>query len=180
MALMLTTGDSATIAVDQDAAESAEVSPSLFCRLLLKALEAAEGQTRRRKRDQAPDRLGLAIKRGLLERAAAAELTSDTFEPWLVEQIAESDAPGATRAMCELIFQEYRMARLQPRLSDWLSQGAPSDDAEPDASGQDHASHERGSRRRADRAEGEHRGRPDRWHGTDDTEYACTCHLPQR
>ena len=31
-------------------------APGAFCRLLLNALEAAEGQTWRRKRDQAPDR----------------------------------------------------------------------------------------------------------------------------
>ena len=147
--------------------ERAELAPGHFCRLLLKALEAAEGQTRRRKRDQAPDRLGLAIKRDLLERAVAAAPPQDEFESWLLAQIAGAPAPGAVRAMCEQIFLEYRMARFQPELADWLSHGAPSDDAGPDGSGSERSSRDRPSR-------------TGRWHGTDDAEFACTCHLPQR
>jgi hypothetical protein len=149
---------------ERPAEAHAELAPGMFCRLLLKALEAAEGQTRRRKRDQAPDRLGLTIKRDLLERAAEADPDADAFEGWLVAQIAEAEVPGAVRAMCEQIFLEYRMARFQPEMTAWLMHGAPSDDAEPGV----------GRRRRSDPAKG-----PDRWHGTDDTEYACTCHLPQ-
>src|SRR3954471_801627 len=85
----------------------APLAPGMFCGLLLKALEAAEGQTRRRKRDQSPDRLGLAIKRDLLERAVADDPDTVAFEGWLVEQIAGSEAPGSVRAMCEQIFLEY-------------------------------------------------------------------------
>src|SRR3954454_3833557 len=99
---------------------SREIAPGPFCGLLLKALEAAEGQTRRRKRDQSPDRLGLAIKRDLLERAVADDPDTVAFEGWLVEQIAGSEAPGSVRAMCEQIFLEYRMVRFQPDLADWL------------------------------------------------------------
>src|SRR4051812_12489095 len=90
-----------------------EIAPGPFCALLLKALEAAEGQTRRRKRDQAPDRLGLAIKRDLLERAVEAAPDADAFEGWLVAQIAETSSAGvghsagSVRAMCEQIFLEY-------------------------------------------------------------------------
>jgi hypothetical protein len=167
---------------------SVELAPGLFCRFQLQALQAAEGQTRRRKRDQAPDRLGLAIKRDLLERAAAADPAPDAFEGWLVEQIAGAPAAGAVRAMCEQIFLEYRMARLRPELADWLAQGAPSDDAEPvpaDPSaptGSDRPGQGRQERGRADRMPDRSGGgrRPDRWHGTDEAAFACTCHLPQR
>jgi len=135
----------------------AELRPGPFCRMLLVALEAAEGQTRRRKRDQAPDRLGLAIKRDLLERAVAADPAPAEFESWLVAQIAGAPTAGSVRAMCEQIFLEYRMARLQPELADWLVRGAPSDDAEPIK-----------------------REKRDRWHGRDEDAYDCTCHLPLR
>ena len=147
------------------------LTPGNVCRSLLQALEAAEGQTRRRKRDQAPDRLGLATKRELLERIVQADPAADEFEGWLVSQITQVDAAGAgaVRAMCEEIFQDYRMALLQPEMAHWLQHGAPSDDAEPSRT-------RKGWRKRQDD------GAPgaDRWRGTDDTEFACTCHLPQR
>ena len=107
------------------------VRPGEFCRFQLKALEAAEGQTRRRKRDQAPDKLGLAIKRDLLQRAAEADPEPSAFEGWLMEQIVRAPNAGAVRAMSEQIFLEYRMARLQPELAEWLVRGAPSDDVDP-------------------------------------------------
>lgn len=152
--------------IDSPGAQTA-LSPGLFCEYLLQALEAAEGQTRRRKRDQAPDRLGLATKREILERAMEANPSAAEFEGWLVAQIAGAESPGAVRAMCGEIFQEYRMARLQPEMAHWLEHGAPSDDAEP------------GQRRRR-RGPGDGSGKGDRWQGTDDQAYACTCHLPQR
>jgi hypothetical protein len=143
------------------------VRPGAFCGFLLKALEAAEGQTRRRKRDQAPDKLGLAIKRELLQRAAAADPEPDTFEGWLMEQVVRTPGAGPVRAMCEQIFLEYRLAALQPDFAGWLAAGAPSDDADPE--GPD------GRRERADRP-----ARHDRWHGTDDAAFACTCQLDHR
>jgi hypothetical protein len=148
-----------------------QLRPGQVCRALLQALEAAEGQTRRRKRDQAPDRLGLATKRDILERAVEADPAADEFEGWLVAQIAAADGPGAgaVRAMCEEIFQDYRMALLQPQMAHWLQHGAPSDDADPAS---------QGGRRR--RGKGDGSGKDDRWRGTDDVEFACTCHLPQR
>ena len=161
------------------AAESGELRPGPFCRMLLKALEAAEGQTRRRKRDQAPDRVGLAIKRDLLERAVAADPAPSDFEGWLIAQIAEAPVAGSVRAMCEQIFLEYRMARLQPELADWLTRGAPSDDADRSPSGPDSSGGERRSRRRRREAVGDQTG-PDRWHGRDEEVYDCTCHLPLR
>ncbi len=142
-----------------------ELRPGPFCRFLLKALDAADGQTRRRKRDQAPDKLGLALKRDLLERAAEADPAPGAFEGWLMAQIVQASAAGPVRAMCEQIFLEFRMASLQPEFAEWLVAGAPSDDAEPDGRSQ--------APGRAKRL-----GSDDRWHGTDDPSIACTCHLP--
>ena len=144
---------------------SVEPRPGQFCRYLLKALEASEGQTRRRKRDQAPDKLGLAVKRELLQRAAEADPDPAAFEAWLMAQILESPAAGGVRAMCEQIFLEYRMASLRPEFADWLAEGAPSEDAELDES--------RGRRERP------RSGQHDRWQGHDEMDIACTCHLPQ-
>ena len=155
--------------------DAAELTPANVCRYLLQALESAEGQTRRRKRDQAPDRLGLAIKRDILSRVVTAAPAADEFEGWLVGQIVEAEVPGAARAMCEEIFLEYRMALLQPEMAHWLQHGAPSDDAEPSRT-------RKGWRKRDGATDGGpgpgERGQ-DRWRGTDDTEFACSCHLPQ-
>jgi len=43
-------------------------TPGVFARQALKAIEASEGRTMRRKRDQLADVIGLGIKRGLLAR----------------------------------------------------------------------------------------------------------------
>jgi len=45
------------------------IRPTQVCQALLAALEASGGQRKRRKRDQTPDAIGLAVKRELLERA---------------------------------------------------------------------------------------------------------------
>ncbi len=142
-----------------------EYRPGEFCRFLLKALEAAEGQTRRRKRDQAPDKLGLGVKRSLLQRAVEADPDPDAFEAWLASQIVAAPAAGAVRAMCEQIFLEYRLAGLRPEFAAWLAEGAPSADADPARAG------ERQSQERSYQHE--------RWQGRDETEIGCTCHLPQ-
>ena len=47
---------------------SPAIRPAEVCKALLAALDASEGQRKRRKRDQTPDAIGLAVKRGLLER----------------------------------------------------------------------------------------------------------------
>jgi hypothetical protein len=149
------------------AASDPSIRPGAFCRSLLNALEAAESQTRRRKRDQAPDRFGLAVKRELLEQAVAADPEPESFETWLLEQVIRSPHAGSVRAMCEQIFLEYRMAERQHDLAAWLAAGAPSDDVEPER-----------PRRERDRRNSP--DAPDRWRGTDDPWIACTCHLPQR
>jgi hypothetical protein len=105
--------------------------PSEFGRLALKALEAAEGQTRRRKRDQRPDQLGLAIKRGLLARLAEEDPPPHAFETWLMTQVFAAPAGGPVRAMAIQVLDEYRFSALDGGLNRWLREGAPSDDAAP-------------------------------------------------
>jgi hypothetical protein len=104
--------------------------PGEFCRLALQALGSSEGRSRRRKRDQTPDTLGLGIKRDLLERAAEADPPPERFEAWLLEQVLATPASGPVRAMCIQILDEYRAAQMTPGLADWLVQGAPSADAD--------------------------------------------------
>lgn len=112
--------------------------PGPVCRALLDALEASEGRRRRRKRDQRPDAIGLAIKRELLERAADADPPPEAFEGWLLEQCLEARGPhplGAVRAMAIQIFHEWRLAAAIGDFERWLASGAPSEDrADGDAS----------------------------------------------
>ena len=152
-----------------------ELTPAAFCRTLLATLDAAEGRTRRRKRDQTPDRIGLGIKRDLLEAGVAADPAPDEFEGWLVEQVFAADAPGAVRAMCEQVFLEYRMARHQPEMAAWLARGAPSDDAALGQPGNVEPSWAPRRDRRAGPGDGAER------HGAhvgDGEPPACTCDLP--
>ena len=138
---------------------AAELTPAAFCRTLLATLDAAEGRTRRRKRDQTPDRIGLGIKRDLLEAGVAADPAPDEFEGWLVEQV----------------FLEYRMARHQPEMAAWLARGAPSDDAALGQPGNVEPSWAPRRDRRAGPGDGAER------HGAhvgDGESSACTCDLP--
>ncbi len=115
--------------------------PAEFCRLALKALEGAEGQTRRRKRDQRPDQVGLAMKRELLTRGAEAAPEPEAFEAWLMAQVLAAPVPGPVRAMCAEILDEYRLAALDTSLRAWLCAGAPTDDALPRPPKTDHELH---------------------------------------
>ena len=104
--------------------------PAAVCRELLAALEASEGRRQRRKRDTTPDAIGLAIKLDLLQRAIAADPDPDQFEAWLQEQcIAAGPGEGGVRAMALSIFEEWRLAHEAESFREWLSRGAPSDDA---------------------------------------------------
>ncbi len=107
------------------------LQPGQFCRLLLQTLEAAEGRRRRRKRDQTPDAIGLALKRDLLERAVADDPPPEAFEAWLLGAAIAAPASGPVRAMCAEIFHEYRFAAADPHFHGWLEAGAPSADADP-------------------------------------------------
>jgi hypothetical protein len=115
-----------------------EARPAHVCRFLLKTVDASEGQTRRRKRDQGPDRIGLGLRRELLEKAVADDPPTSEFEAWLLTQIVEAPASGPVRAMCAQILDEYRMAQIQPEFRAWLAAGAPSDDASTEPPKADH------------------------------------------
>jgi hypothetical protein len=104
------------------------------CAALLAALAASEGRTRRRKRDQTPDRIGLEARRALLERAVRDDPGPDAFEGWLLERCLEAEAggnAGAVRAIAGGILADWRQVRGSPAFRAWLLRGAPSDDAAP-------------------------------------------------
>ena len=106
--------------------------PGEFCRGLLQALDASEGRRRRRQRDTTADALGLAIKRELLERAAADDPEPEDFEAWLMarcEEAAATVSTGAVRAMAVDVFRDWQLAAVSPAFGDWLAGGAPSADA---------------------------------------------------
>jgi hypothetical protein len=109
------------------------LTPGEFARQLLKAIEASEGRTMRRKRDQLPDVIGLGIKRGLLARAVQDDPSAGDFEHWLMEQALGAAASGGILAMCADILDEYRLAALDATFLDWLVAGAPSADAQEQA-----------------------------------------------
>src|SRR5688572_22872539 len=93
--------------------------PGAFCHSLLHALEASEGRTRRRKRDQTPDVIGLEIKRDLLRRAIDEDPLAEEFEIWLMAQVLAASAGGPVRAMSVEILHEYRLAQLQSDFGEW-------------------------------------------------------------
>jgi hypothetical protein len=109
--------------------EPATLRPAVFSRQLLRALDASEGRRRRRKRDQTPDGIGLAIKRALLEAAILENPEPGDFEGWLLTQAMAARASGPVLALCNQIMDEYRAAVADPRFGRWLAAGAPSADA---------------------------------------------------
>lgn len=105
--------------------------PADVCKALLAALEASEGQKRKRKRDQTPDAIGLAIKRGLLERVVEEDPNPEEFEEWLLNYSLTCKAPelaGSASAMARTVFEEWRLAHSMTAFRVWLEHGAPSDD----------------------------------------------------
>ena len=104
--------------------------PAAFGRQLLNALDASEGRTRRRKRDQTPDTIGLGIKRRLLSDLADEDPEPEALEAWLIARVLAEPASGGMRAMCGEILHEYHLAAADPTFSRWLEEGAPSADAE--------------------------------------------------
>jgi hypothetical protein len=110
--------------------ECAVVRPGAFSRQLLRALDASEGRRRRRKRDQTPDGIGLAIKRDLLEAAILEDPEPADFEAWLLMKVLGAPASGPVLALCSLIMDEYRVAQGETRFGRWLADGAPSADAD--------------------------------------------------
>ncbi|HJQ39275.1 MAG TPA: hypothetical protein VKB93_19215 [Thermoanaerobaculia bacterium] len=112
---------------------ASEFRPADVCRALLGALEAAEGRRKKRKRDQTPDAIGLAVKRDLLQRAVDDDPAPDAFEAWLLNYPRTCGAPelaGPSLAMARAVFEEWRLAHSLGEFRRWLEQGAPSDDSE--------------------------------------------------
>jgi hypothetical protein len=116
-----------------------DLRPAAFCNALLRALEASEGRSRKRKRDQTPDVLGLAIRRRLLECAVGDDPEPADFEAWLLDCSTREGcvgSPGGAYAMARAIFEEWRMAHRMPDFALWLERGAPSEDSDRSPKGQ--------------------------------------------
>jgi hypothetical protein len=107
------------------------IRPARICGALLAALDASEGRSRARKRDQTPDSIGLALRRELLEQAARDDPEPEAFEQWLLDHVQASPVPGATRAIARTVLDEWRLAHRMDSFADWLERGAPSADARP-------------------------------------------------
>jgi hypothetical protein len=109
-----------------------ELRPGRVCAELLEALAASEGRSRRRKRDQRPDAIGMGIKRALLEAAVREDPDPVDFEEWLLGRVLSAGpGSGAVRAMALQIFEEWRLAQRSDPFRGWLAGGAPSDDRDP-------------------------------------------------
>jgi hypothetical protein len=107
--------------------------PAEVCRALLNALEASEGRRKRRKRDQTPDAIGLAVKRRLLECVVRDDPEPERFEAWLFQYSGSNEnaqSPGAVAAMARIVLEEWRLAHSMSDFKAWLDHGAPSDDAD--------------------------------------------------
>jgi hypothetical protein len=68
--------------------------PARVCGELLEALAASEARSRKRKRDQRPDVIGLGIKRDLLEAAVREDPQPDDFEGWLLDRVTAAGSGG--------------------------------------------------------------------------------------
>jgi len=107
------------------------IRPAQVCHALLTALEASEGQRKKRKRDQTPDAIGLAVKRLLLERAVEADPEPEVFEKWLLnysQNCVAAEFAGPASAMARAVFDEWQLAHSLKDFRDWLNHGAPSAD----------------------------------------------------
>jgi hypothetical protein len=111
--------------------ERSTLRPARICAELLAALEASEARSRKRKRDQRPDTIGLGLKRDLLEAAVLADPDPVRFEEWLLEQVVTAGpGAGAVRAMALQVFEEWKLALASQPYQEWLADGAPSADRE--------------------------------------------------
>ncbi|HVO95097.1 MAG TPA: hypothetical protein VMT22_19740 [Terriglobales bacterium] len=107
--------------------------PADVCRALLAALEAAEGRRKKRKRDQTPDAIGLAVKREILERIVGDDPDPEMFEAWLLNYSQSRNSSGAVAAMARAVLDEWRLAHAMDDFKAWLDRGAPSDDTDAGA-----------------------------------------------
>jgi hypothetical protein len=104
--------------------------PADVCRALLAALDAADGRRRKRKRDQTPDAIGLAVKREILERVVQENPDPEIFEAWLLSYSQSRHSSGAVTAMARAVLDEWHLAHTMGDFKAWLDRGAPSDDAD--------------------------------------------------
>lgn len=114
---------------------ASDLRPSDFARGQLQALEASRGRSKRRKRDQTPDRIGMDLKRALLQRAVEDDPAPEDLEGWLLQQALAAPVSGPVRAMSMEILTEYRLALVDPAYGAWLRSGAPSADASDQPTG---------------------------------------------
>lgn len=103
--------------------------PARVCTALLAALNASDGRSRARKRNQTPDSIGLALRRDLLGQVVRDDPEPEAFEQWLLSHVEASPGPGATRAIARTVFDEWGLAHRMTSFAVWLDHGAPSDDA---------------------------------------------------
>jgi hypothetical protein len=107
------------------------VRPADVCRQLLRALDAAEGRRRRRKRDTTPDSIGLELKRSILEETVRQDPDPDAYEGWLLQRCQQvQGANGPIIAMAVDVLSEWRLAQSSTVFRNWLLQGASSDDSD--------------------------------------------------
>lgn len=104
--------------------------PACVCTALLAALDASEGRSRIRKRDQTPDGIGLAMRRVLLISAARDDPEPAAFEQWLFDHVEASGDGGAVQAIARAVLDEWRLANRLGAFTAWLEKGAPSEDAQ--------------------------------------------------
>lgn len=109
--------------------------PAQVCASLLSALEASEGRSSSRKRDQTADSIGLALRRDLLDRAVRDDPAPEAFEHWLQGYVEGSTPPGAANAIARAVLDDWRLAHRLDGFAAWLGNGAPSDDAVASSSG---------------------------------------------
>ena len=125
----------ADLSRDRQGATRTHVRPAEFSLMALRAIEASEGRRKRRHRNTEPDKIGLDIKRDLLRQAGEEDPDPDDFEAWLLGKALSAPASGPVRALGGEILDEYHLARYDPDFSRWLTEGARSDDADPDSGG---------------------------------------------
>ncbi len=102
--------------------------------LALLFLATRDEAPRQRARDQQADRLGLDLRRRVLDRLAALDPEPEEMEMALSSIVSEFGEPsGPTRGVCLAILQDWNSAKIGPEFWPWLLQEAieSSRDREP-------------------------------------------------
>ena len=89
-----------------------ELQPHDFALLLL---GSGDLLPRKRARDQQADRAGMELKRRVLEAIAATDPEPDDMEAALLIAVEELGPPtGPTRAIAQMIFEDWQTATVTP------------------------------------------------------------------